>query len=224
MRKEESDPRNKSAKNTNKLSLKSLGEWNVFGTWRDFDSIENVSWSECTSSCIECEVLETWMLGMVVVGGIYSPQPPKNRWGGLLSMGTPDTVRCASHVTQPLGFRSCRLLEALSSSGTGQSGATPDRHYSVSDAPLTGDSDSARTILHCSSDSPAFAVNRFAKELLLRWCTGQSGGTPDSPVNYSEARPEKPESGEFKTVRSWCTGHCPVRQTRAHSVSLLLCI
>jgi hypothetical protein len=33
MRKEESDPRNKSAKNTNKLSLKSLGEWNVFGTW-----------------------------------------------------------------------------------------------------------------------------------------------------------------------------------------------
>jgi hypothetical protein len=40
MRKEESDPRNKSSKNTNKLSLKSLGEWNVFGTWRGFDSIE----------------------------------------------------------------------------------------------------------------------------------------------------------------------------------------
>jgi hypothetical protein len=32
MRKEESDPRNKSAKNTNKLYLKSLGEGNVFGT------------------------------------------------------------------------------------------------------------------------------------------------------------------------------------------------
>jgi hypothetical protein len=69
MRKEESDPRNKSAKNTNKLSLKSLGEWNVFGTWRGFDSIEYVSWSECTSSCIECEVLETWMLAVEVVGG-----------------------------------------------------------------------------------------------------------------------------------------------------------
>jgi hypothetical protein len=27
-----------------------------------------VSWSECTSSCIECEVLETWILGVVVVG------------------------------------------------------------------------------------------------------------------------------------------------------------
>jgi hypothetical protein len=27
-----------------------------------------------------------------------------NHWEWLLSMGTPDTVRCASHVTQPLGF------------------------------------------------------------------------------------------------------------------------
>jgi hypothetical protein len=66
------------------------------------------------------------MLGVEVVGGIYSPQPPKDRWGWLLSMGAPegplglaavdgrtgqsgappDTVRCVSHVTQPLGFES----------------------------------------------------------------------------------------------------------------------
>jgi hypothetical protein len=31
-----------------------------------------------------------------------------------------DTVGCASHVTQPLGFGRRRPLEALSSSGTGQ--------------------------------------------------------------------------------------------------------
>jgi hypothetical protein len=31
------------------------------------------------------------MLGVVVVGGIYSPQPPNNRWGRLLSMGAPDS-------------------------------------------------------------------------------------------------------------------------------------
>jgi hypothetical protein len=37
MRKEESDPSNKSAKNTNKLSLKSLGGWSEIGTWRGFD-------------------------------------------------------------------------------------------------------------------------------------------------------------------------------------------
>jgi hypothetical protein len=27
-----------------------------------------------------------------------------NSWGGLLSMDAPDSVRYASHVTQPLGF------------------------------------------------------------------------------------------------------------------------
>jgi hypothetical protein len=40
MRKEGSNPRNKSAKNTNKFSLKSLGDWSGFRTWRLFDSIE----------------------------------------------------------------------------------------------------------------------------------------------------------------------------------------
>jgi hypothetical protein len=45
------------------------------------------------------------MLGVVVVGGIYSPNHQTNHWGGYLSMGTgqsdapPDTVRCTSHVT-----------------------------------------------------------------------------------------------------------------------------
>jgi hypothetical protein len=40
------------------------------------------------------------MLEVVVVGGIYSPNHQTNHWGGCLSMG----VRCASHVTQLLGF------------------------------------------------------------------------------------------------------------------------
>jgi hypothetical protein len=40
------------------------------------------------------------MLGVVVVGGIYSPQPPNNRWGWLLSMGAPDSpVRQPRHPT-----------------------------------------------------------------------------------------------------------------------------
>jgi hypothetical protein len=52
---------------------------------------------------------------------------------------------------------------ALSSCGTGQSGAAPDMHCSLSGAPLTGGSDSARTVLHCSSDFTAFAVDRCAK-------------------------------------------------------------
>jgi hypothetical protein len=31
------------------------------------------------------------MLEVVVVGGIYSPNHQTNRWGGCLSMGTPDS-------------------------------------------------------------------------------------------------------------------------------------
>jgi hypothetical protein len=45
---------------------------------------------------------------------------------------------------------------------------------------------------------------------VARWLTGQFGGTPDSPVNYSGARLRTPESGCLDSVRSWCTGHCPV--------------
>jgi hypothetical protein len=51
-----------------------------------------VSWSEVYCPCIECNVQNAWMLGVVVVGGIYSPQPPNNRWDSLLSMGAPDSA------------------------------------------------------------------------------------------------------------------------------------
>jgi hypothetical protein len=53
------------------------------------------------------------MLGVVVVGGIYIPQPPRSRWERLLAMGAPDSLVChrtghvhcpvCRHVTQPLG-------------------------------------------------------------------------------------------------------------------------
>jgi hypothetical protein len=162
-------------------------------------------------------------IGVVVVRGIYSPQPPHSRWEGCLSKGAryspvchqtlsgaPATVRCASHVTQPLGFGRCRPLEPLSSSGTGQSSAAPDRHCSLSDAPLMGGSALPHIVADCSSETLVFAVDRCAKKPLLRWCTGQSGGTPDSPVNYSGAALEKPETSELEFVRPWHTGHCPV--------------
>jgi hypothetical protein len=62
-------------------------------------------------SCIECTVVHAWMVGVEVVGGIYSPQPPKQPLGVAAVDGrtgqsgaSPDTVRCASHVTQQLGF------------------------------------------------------------------------------------------------------------------------
>jgi hypothetical protein len=35
-------------------------------------------------------------------------------------------------------------------------------------------------------------------------------GAPDSLVNYSGLRQQKPEGEEFEVDPPWCTGHCPV--------------
>jgi hypothetical protein len=89
------------------------------------------------------------------------------------------TVGCSvrRHVTQPLGFGSSRSLVSLSSCGTGQSGA-----------PLTSALTSGA---HCSR------TVHGSKSTVVRvsFC---SAGAPDSPVNYSGARIEKPESGWFE--------------------------
>jgi hypothetical protein len=49
----------------------------------------------------------------------------------------------------------------------------------------------------------------------VRCYTGQSGATPDSPVNYSGVAPRIPEGEQFGV---WFPGapDSPVRQTRAH--------
>ena len=89
---------------------------------------------------------------------------------------------------------------------------------------------------HCSRTVHAFADDRCAVSRCSAWCTGQSGGTPDSPVNYSGGARGKPEGEKFEVVLPWCTGHCPVvhrtlsggtpdspvRQTREHFGFLLL--
>jgi hypothetical protein len=54
------------------------------------------------------------------------------------------------------------------------------------------------------------AIDRCADSRCSAWCTGQSGGTPDSPMNYSGVRLEKPEGEEFEFDPPWCTKHCPV--------------
>jgi hypothetical protein len=93
---------------------------------------------------------------------------------------------------------------------TGQSSAAPDRHYSLSGAPLAPALTSAA---HCSSVR-ALCCHRCADSHYSAWCTGQSGGTPDSLLNYSGVRPKKPEREEFEVDPPWCTRHYPVCQTR----------
>jgi hypothetical protein len=104
MGKKKSDPSARAQRTRAKLSLlvTNCFEWNwdLERLWFNLF----VSCIECTSSCIE---FVGWKLGSLEVwwlGGIYSPNHQSGRWEGLLSKGAPDTVRCANHVTQPLGF------------------------------------------------------------------------------------------------------------------------
>jgi hypothetical protein len=74
-------------------------------------------------------------------------------------------------------------------------------------------SDSTRTVRALFTLQATVGVDRCAWEPLLRCHTGQSGDPPDSSVNYSGARPQKPEGEEFEVDPPWCTGHCPVGHT-----------
>jgi hypothetical protein len=78
--------------------------------------------------------------------GIYSPQPPNNRWGGAAVDGRTGhcPVRQPRHPT--VRVRAQSTIGALSSCGTGQSDAAPDRHCSLSGASLTAALTSARTV------------------------------------------------------------------------------
>jgi hypothetical protein len=101
-----------------------------------------------------------------------------NRWGWLLSMGTPDTcpVRQPRYPTVRVLTRS--TVGALTFGGIGQSGAAPDRHCSLSSAPLTPALTSAA---YCSavralcSRPLRWRVIAPLVHRTVRWHTGQSG-------------------------------------------------
>jgi hypothetical protein len=87
-----------------------------------------------------------------VVGGIFiAPNHFHSRWGGCWQSGAPPDRHCslsgAPPVTQPLGFGAGSIVGALSSCGTGQSGATPDSPVLSDFAALT----SAVTLLTLQS-------------------------------------------------------------------------
>jgi hypothetical protein len=90
--------------------------------------------------------MNAWMVGVEVVGGIYSPQPLNNCWGGAAVDGRTRRypVRQPRHQTVRVLAQS--IVGALSYSGTRQSGATPDRYYSLSGAPLVAALTSACTV------------------------------------------------------------------------------
>jgi hypothetical protein len=105
MRKEESDPSNKTTKNTIKLSLKSLNDWSGFDTWRGFDSFDlcvgvNALALVLNENLRKLGCLDWWWLGVfIALNHQLTVGVGCCRWAHR-------TVRCASHVTQPLGFGS----------------------------------------------------------------------------------------------------------------------
>jgi hypothetical protein len=181
MRKEESDPSNKSTiehEHTLSQVTKWLEWiWNLVRLW-SFELCLGVNALALVlnENFRKLGCLELWWLG-----GIYSPQPPSSHWGRLLAMGAPD--------------RSCSLSDV------------PPRHptvrvYSPVDhwrlCPLAAPDSPVRLwfCTHCCSVSGFYS--RPSCELAV------------ALVNCSGVRLSKPESGWFNPVRAWCTGHCSV--------------
>jgi hypothetical protein len=103
-------------------------------------------------------------------------------------MGAPDSpVRQPRHPT----------VGALTAWGIGQSDATPNSHFSLSGAPSGAALTLHELFAHCSRCQSTVGVDRCAGDCCSAWHTGQPGATPDSPVNYSEEPPQKPEGEEF---------------------------
>jgi hypothetical protein len=205
MGKKKSDPSARAQRIRAKLFLlvTNCFEWNwdLERLW--FNII--VSCIECTSSCIECV---GWKLGCLEVwwlGGIYSPNHKNGRWEGLLSKAH-RTVRYASHITQPLGFdrwSSVRWGHRTVRWRTGQVLFTVRcAFWRCSDFCAN----CPRTVAHCS----LFADDRWRCSRCSAWHTGQSGATPDCPVNYSGAAFLETRRWRVRSWSPWCTGHCPV--------------
>jgi hypothetical protein len=138
--------------------------------------------------------------------GIYSPQPPIQPLGQDAIDGRTGQclVRQPRHPT--VRVLTVSIVGVLSSCGTRQSGAAPDKHCSLYGAPSSGCSDFARTVR-------ALCVVRRPLESTVALASRCSAGAPDSPVNYSGAPFLKPEGGKFEVIRPWAPDS-PVRQTR----------
>jgi hypothetical protein len=129
-----------------------------------------------------------------------------NHWGGCCRWAHRTFLCPTGHclVRQPR-HPTVRVLTqstvgALTSGGTGQSGAAPNRRCSLSGAPLTSVLTSAVN----------YSAVRSTMQSTVAPKSRCSAGAPDSPVNYSGMALEKSEGEEFGLVRSWCTGHCLV--------------
>jgi hypothetical protein len=156
------------------------------GTWRDFDSLYLCL--VLNALALVLNVLAENLDAMKCGGwGFFIAPTTKVAVGRGCCRMAHRTVRCASHVTQPLGFD--RWISDMWGHRTVR-WCTGQVLFTVRCA-ICACSDSRvrspRTVAHCSP----FADNRWRCSRYSAWHTGQSGATPDSSVNYSgEAIPE----------------------------------
>jgi hypothetical protein len=103
------------------------------------------------------------------------------RWLGVFIAPTTNSTvgeGCCHPIVRVL---TVSTVGALSSGGTRQSGAAPDRYCSLSGAPLVAALTSARTILHCSRCMQPL-------ESTVALASRCSTGAPDSPVAHRTVR------------------------------------
>jgi hypothetical protein len=103
MEKKKSDPSARAQKNTAKLSLLVTIALSGIGTWRDFDSLYlclvlNALALVLNALAENLDALKCWWLG------VFIAPTTKVAVGRGCCRWAHRTVRCASHVTQPLGF------------------------------------------------------------------------------------------------------------------------
>ena len=103
MGKKKSDPSARAQKNTTKLSLLVTIALSGIGTWRDFDSLYlclvlNALALVLNVLAENLDALKCWWLG------VFIAPTTKVVVGEGCCRRAHRTVRCASHVTQPLGF------------------------------------------------------------------------------------------------------------------------
>jgi hypothetical protein len=138
--------------------------------------------------------------------GVFIAPTTKVAVGEVVCRWAHQTVRCASHVTQRLGF------DRWSSERWGHRAVrwcTGQSLFTVRCA-FWRCSDSARSVHALCTCQPTVEVDRCAWKPLLRWHTGQCGGTPDSAVNYSGVAFPETRRWRVGVDPPWCTEHCPV--------------
>jgi hypothetical protein len=159
------------------------------------------------ANCWKLGCLEWWWLG------VFIAPTTKTAVGKGCCRWAHRTVWCATRhclVRQPrhptIRVLTVSTVGALSSWGTGQFDAAPDRHCSLSGVPSSAALTLRELSVHCSLFTVAFADDRWCSSRCFAWRIGQFGGTPDSLVNYSEVAFQKPEAEEFRVYGPWCTG------------------